>query len=46
MCPVSEIFPVPFFVCFLVVPGVAFLFRRACVFLASVGSASSVGADH
>ena len=31
---------------FLVVPGVAFLFRRACVFPASVGSASSVGADH
>ena len=44
MCPVSEISPaVPFF---LVVPGVAFLFRRACVFPASVGSASSVGADH
>ena len=31
---------------FLVVPGVAFLFRRAFVFPASVGSASSVGADH
>ena len=38
-------FPVPFSF-FWVVPGVAFLFRRACVFPASVGSASSVGADN
>ena len=50
VCPVSEISPRSFFFFFWggggVVPGVAFLFRRACVFPASVGSASSVGADH